>query len=282
MDDAGALSFALRTGRPNPKGWIRVNCPSCEQRTGKADRKRSLGFQVRSRYYHCFRCGVVGWANDVDTGYDAALFDDDEQVTALDPPDGFFALGDEPGLSAEACAPMRSYLVRRGVRRGLAQRTRIGACVTGRFRDRVVVPMFTDNGAWLWYVARSVLPNPTRKYLYPSGSRRGVIYNHPALFVETDEPVIVVEGAFDTFPFWPDACALLGDVTEEQVTALAAARRPLAIVLDGDAWEKGAALAMRLRMEGARAGAVQLPPRVDPDEVPPDELRAAARASLDA
>ena len=41
-------------------------------------------------------------------------------------------------------------------------------------------------------------------------------------------------------------------------------------------------LALRLRFEGARAGWIKLPPRIDPDEVDKAELLDAAQRSIDA
>jgi DNA primase len=108
------------------------------------------------------------------------------------------------------------------------------------------------------------------------------MFNHATLLKETDTPAIIVEGVFDAIAFWPDAVAVLGKPTPAQVYALASARRPIAVVLDGDAWEEGEMLALKLRFEGQRAGSVHLPPRVDPDEVDRDWLRAEARSSLGA
>jgi DNA primase len=105
--------------------------------------------------------------------------------------------------------------------------------------------------------------------------RGEVLYNHTALHVETERPVMVVEGVFDALALWPHAVAVLGKPSHFQVDALASAKRPVAIVLDGDAWQEGYALAMRLRLAGQRAGSVTLPPKTDPDEVDRAWLEAA-------
>jgi hypothetical protein len=145
-------------------------------------------------------------------------------------------------------------------------------------------------------VARLWAPSPDGlpKYLCARGSWRGQsIYNHAALLEQTDDPAIVVEGVIDAISVWPCGVALLGlsggtrdgagrvasrgMPTVEQVDALSLARRPLAVVLDGDAWEEGEATALQLRLLGARAGYVRLPPRTDPDEVPASWLLEEAR-----
>ena len=74
--------------------------------------------------------------------------------------------------------------------------------------------------------------------------------------------------------------ACLGKPNEAHLALLQEARRPVVVVLDGDAWEEGEALSLRLRFEGLRAGFVRLPPKTDPDEVSPALVWDWARASL--
>jgi DNA primase len=132
----------------------------------------------------------------------------------------------------------------------------------------VVVPILSPDGEWLGHVGRSWQKDAELPYLYGKGlQRRETLYNAAALNVQTDKPVMVVEGVLDALALWPDAVAVLGKPSEPQIWALADAARPVAVVLDGDAWSEGEALAMTLRLEGQRAGSVRLPPKTDPDEV---------------
>jgi DNA primase len=107
-----------------------------------------------------------------------------------------------------------------------------------------------------------------------------VLYNAQALSLETDVPVLVVEGTLDALAHWPDSVALLGKHGKAQVEWLLASRRPVCVVLDGDAWSEGEMLALRLSFAGVRAGSVRLEPKQDPDEVPKAELMRRALASL--
>jgi DNA primase len=90
----------------------------------------------------------------------------------------------------------------------------------------------------------------------------------------------VVEGVFDALALWPDAVAVLGKPSDQQVDALINAKRPVVIVLDGDAWLEGKWLAARLCLRGKRAGHIRLPPGVDPDEVDRKELEQQAMEAL--
>jgi len=270
---ADHIRAAIAGSPPSGTGWRRGHCPFCVERTGKADRRQSFGVHESGRYC-CFKCGVGGRVHG-----DSTTAGPMPAVVAheMDAPDGFTPLWSAAGAGAACLEPAREFLRRRGLPEATWAWAGIGACATGRYGGRVVVPIRADDGeTWLGWVARSWVRQAERPYLYPAGMARGeVLYNHRALLEEGDDPVIVVEGVLDALcpGCWPDGVALLGKVGGSQLEALQSSRRPVAVVLDGDAWEEGEMLAMRLRFGGQRAGAVRLPPKTDPDEVPVAWLR---------
>lgn len=265
--------------RTNHRGWARADCPFCLGRVGKDDRKACFGLNANNGKFHCFRCGIGGRLG----GFDEIEFDGavEDGPNAIVPPEGFEELAKPPLRGAMCAEPFLRVLRKRGVRDEMVAQLGIGACLEGVYRNRVVVPVKDDDGGWLWWVGRH-LWDKRAKYRYPSGNREHVLFNHAALLVETDVPALVVEGVFDSMALWPDGVAVLGKPSESQIAAFAAARRPVVTVLDGDAWEEGWALGMRLKYErhDGRAGSVRLPPKVDPDEVVLGELYAAAGRSL--
>jgi hypothetical protein len=273
------IARAATGRRPSTRGWVRLNCPACERRHGSPDRKASLGVHVFSGRWNCFRCHTRG---RFDTGIEwEEEAPSSEPTPPVDPPEGYYPIFDGPGRDALSFAFARQYVrEERGLSDEVAREAKIGACLTGKFARRVIIPVVDARGAWRWFIARDFCGTAFRPYLYPSGSRGGLLYNERALEVETDVPLLVVEGAFDALAHYPDAVAVLGKPTEDHVQKLIMARRPVVVVLDGDAWEEGDALALRLRVEGVTAGSLRLAPRVDPDEIETDELMAAARESL--
>lgn len=272
------------SARGSPTGWYRANCPFCETLLGKADRKACFAIRPDSGHYGCFRCGTKGRLRVA--GADDAPYEkpaQPEAIPQIQPPEDFTLLAEGPGLTADSLKPARKYLLKRGLTRELAAEARIGGCATGYYGGRVVVPVLSPEGEWWGWVARAWVKQAEVPYLYPRGMARGrTLYNHAALHVETDVPLLVVEGVFDALAYWPDAVAVLGKPSEDQFYALAAARRPVCVVLDGDAWDEGWTFAMKLRLEGQRAGAVRLGPRIDPDEVDKGWLRDEARRSVEA
>jgi DNA primase len=235
--------------------------------------------------YHCFRCGAVGKFDVSDALRERALQGDHSQAAqeVMGPPEGFYLLTEEPALSAKSLAGPRSYLRKRGITDQLQKDARIGVCIDGRFAGRVIIPVMGSEDTWLGYVGRVWAKSAWMPYLYPRGMLKGeIVYNHASLLVEEDKPVMIVEGVFDALALWPDAAAVLGKPSEPQIEAMLTAKRPVCVVLDGDAWEEAEMLALRLRFDGQRAGYVRLPPLTDPDEVPPDWLAEEARRSIEA
>jgi hypothetical protein len=257
---------------------------------GKNDHKASLGLNYPKCGYHCFRCSMSG---QLPPDYRSRLEGDDElQLLAVpieEPPkevercDGFQPIFVEPGWSAETFAWAREYMMgKRGLHPQACYEAGIGAVAYGRLAGRVVIPIHDYSDAqkpWRGWVAREALGRPTNMpYRYSKGmSRMGLLYNEPALYRTSDVPCFIVEGTIDALALWPDAVAVLGKPLDSQMEKFQLARRPLAVCLDGDAWETGLRLAWDLQHMGKRAGNIRLPPKLDPDEVDRAWLDAEAR-----
>lgn len=263
----------------NDAGWIRTNCPLCILTQGSEDKRFSFGLSATSGRFECYRCGERGRLSQSDLD----LADVQQRTVVVTPPtdepielpDEYLPLWCGDGETAWSTEEAREYLAGRGIGPGLIEAARIGACVTGRYQSRVVIPVLIEDVCRGW-VARAHW-DADRAYLYPMGMRRGsLLYNQAALYVETDTPCLVVEGIFDVFPYYPDAVACLGKPTAGQIAIMLGAKRPLVTVLDGDAWREGRALAQRLRFEGLRAASLRLPPRRDPATVLPSSLMQQA------
>lgn len=274
------LASLLSRARPSGTGWYRMDCPFCPSRVGKEDRKASLGYRRDTGVYHCFRCGIVGHLHGSDVGLPPEQPESVEPPEALSPPPGYLSLTG-PASTALVLEPARAFLLRRRVPEDVWADLGLGVCLDGKWAGRVIVPVRAADGTWVGYVGRDYTGRAQLPYLFPRGMRKGsLVYNEAALTEESEVPVLAVEGVFDAFAVWPDSVAFLGKPTEDQFDALVVARRPVVMVLDGDAHREGWKWTMRLRLEGQRAGAVRLPPCVDPDEVDPVALLHAAYDSL--
>jgi hypothetical protein len=237
---------------------------------------------VKMPLYHCFRCGSSGRVRGSDA--DEAWLAEPvarpavEDTEAGMPPEGYTPL-------LEAASPLfdaaKEYLHGRGLHEDVWQLAKIGACVYGRYAGRIIVPIFSTSGEWLGFSGRAWVKKAEVPYIYPNGMRRGeILYNHQALLDRWSSPIVVVEGVFDALALWPQAVAVLGKASQEQIEALAACDRPIAVCLDPDALREARAMVYQLRAAGKDAGFIELPPGLDPDEVDRDWLLAEATACL--
>jgi hypothetical protein len=265
-DDDQLVRQAIAQATSSTGGWWRSACPVCTIQYGKEDKRASLGFYPETGFYHCFRCEISGYLQGRFDQYAG----DDEQPAETPPielPEGFMHIATEPAISANATKEARTFLLGRGVDRRTWREARLGITLEGKQRNRIIVPVYHEHRLAGW-VGRVWEPNRWLPYVYPEGFKRGdVLWNSNALQIETDKPLLVVEGVFDGLPYWPDASACLGKPTRNQFDLLLEAKRPLAIALDGDAWELGRALSMRLKLKGRWAGFIRIPPKEDPNSV---------------
>lgn len=259
-----------------------MRCVFCLERTGKEDRRGSLGVNTENGFFHCFKCEAKGRLDGFSEDDD--FFDTPPVTNAAEValPAEFAKLYDREGLRSLSLNTARSYLAKRGLDPAVLRAAGVGACVEGRYAGRVVVPITNAEGRSVGFSARAWIKKHPVPYLYPPEmDRAAVIYNEAALRVETDLPVMIVEGVLDALALWPDAAAVLGKPSDWQVDRLVEAARPVAVVFDGDAWEEGWSFAQKLRLRGCRAGSVVLPAKADPDEVDREVLTQAARVAVE-
>ncbi len=284
MDREELVIDAYRNGRPGARNWIRANCPFCTTVIGKDDDDQSFGVQEGSGFYMCFKCETKGRLRKppdwfpMDIDYAEHL---DETEEEMDPPEEFVHLSHGDGLTHDFYYRARRHLYDRDLDDpALWADACIGVCMTGLYRDRVVVPIRNEPGAWLGWSARDFTGKQMPKYRYPPGMKRGsMLYEGHLLGVASAEPLLIVEGVFDALPYFGHAIATLGKPTDDHMDIIAQTKRSIAVCMDGDAWELGEEVARRLRLEGVTAGFVRLPPKADPGSMyqhDPDWLLEAA------
>jgi len=278
-------------------GWNRTACTICLTNDGKKDQKKSLNYNVRTGGYMCQRCGVHG---SLPQNYRNKIYEEDptdmrvREERAKLPPSvpaeagGYVPLFEEPGVGSMVFDWARNYLLDpkpkgRGLNPQSCFEAGIGAALEGKLAGRIIVPIpdYDDpDKPWRGWVSRDTTGRSERPYIYPKGMNRiGLLYNAPALSVYTDTPCFVVEGTLDAIYLWPDAVAVLGKPLESQIELLAKAARPLVVCLDGDAAKDlGLSLTWTLKhiAPGLEVENMRLGPKLDPDDIPLDEIRGDA------
>ena len=204
------------------------HCPRCEHH------KRKLSLNIDKNVFKCWVCDYKGkdiyrivkrfgdygqkqdwkaFTNTVDVeNFTTKLFDDLEykKSNKTDLPEGFTSLVNKrlPPTSLYAL----NYLTSRGLNKGDIARWKIGYCDEGKFAGRVIVPSFDSDGDVNYFIARSY-SREWPKYLNPQNVDKNIIFNE--LFLDFDEELILVEGAFDAVVAGPNAVQILGSTLRE-------------------------------------------------------------------
>ena len=129
-----------------------------------------------------------------------------------------------------------SYLNSRGLFKEDILKWRIGYCDRGEFKNRVCIPSFSEDGDLNYFVARTY-SDQFPKYKNPPISRN-IIFND--LYVDWDEPVVLVEGVFDAIKA-DNSIPILGSILNENSKLFQKIIKKNVIIyvaLDPDAKEK--------------------------------------------
>ena len=285
-----AVLAAIQGRRVSAKGKIRANCPVCPERVGKTDRDTSLVFYRASGFFKCFRCRVMGVVGAMSMGTAPVSYhkvSSKPKFEAAGGPPGFRLLDDD-AYRDWSFGDVIEYLEGRRITKVIVQAARIGVVIGGDWRlaGRVIIPHLKPDGTWWGYTARDYTGKRPKKFRFrfpDDMDSENNVFNEVCLSVETDVPVLAMEGVIDSLLYLPDATASQGIPKDSHYDKFKKAKRPVVFCLDGDAWRKARALAMRLRFDGRRSGYVRLPPKIDPNDtvIDPEELKQRAIKAIE-
>ena len=105
-----------------------------------------------------------------------------------------------------------------------------------RWFKRVIIPIYKENQL-IFYVGRDLTDKQQLKYLSPSYSKEKVLFGYDQLFIQTDDPLYIVEGWFDAWAI--NGIAILGnEISDAHATWLNRSQRRKVYIPDrlGDGW----------------------------------------------
>lgn len=128
-----------------------------------------------------------------------------------------------------------NYLRSRNITDDMIGKYNIGFCYNGLFQYRVIIPSYDEYDRVNYFIARSYLPKPKRKYINPEAEKEVLVWNEH--LINWDEPVYIVEGVFDSI-FLPNSIPMLGKKMSQKLFDLLYTKaKKIIIVLDPDAWD---------------------------------------------
>jgi 5S rRNA maturation endonuclease (ribonuclease M5) len=183
------------------------------------------------------------------------------------------------GFALQGIDTRHRYLTLRGISAATTQWFGVGMYQgAGFLTGRCVIPIRDEQGRLVAYAGRAV-DGQEPKYRFPAGFRKSqVLFNLDRASQTDNSNVIVVEGFFDALKVHqaghPGVVALMGATfSQRQSDLLLSHFASVTLMLDGDQPGRRAAevMAELLRLK-VRVHQVELPNRVQPDQLSPAEI----------
>ena len=224
------------------------HCPFCHHH------KKKLQVNLDSQQWHCWVCNSKGRSitsllrklnvdrRDLDRlhkiyGDEPAYSPTDEYVIKLQLPKEFKQLYFKPtNLFNPIYNNAIHYLKQRGIGETDIVKYNIGYCDSGLYNGRVIIPSYDSDGELNYFVARSFYEDETMKYKNPPVNRDVIVFeNH----INWNEPITLVEGAFDAFSVKRNVIPLLGKflLSKLKNKIFEKGVKEITIMLDSDAIE---------------------------------------------
>tara|TARA_A100001391_G_scaffold74680_1_gene48333 strand:- start:93 stop:1031 length:939 start_codon:yes stop_codon:yes gene_type:complete len=194
----------------------------------------------------------------------------EQEEQTIDLPPGFISLANRnlPYNSLYA----RNYLKSRGINKQDMIRWKIGYCTEGQYAGRIIIPSFNINGDCNYFTARTYMDD-WKKYFNPPISR-DIIFNH--LYLNFDEELCIVEGAFDAIVAGQNSVPLLGSTLREGSRLFQEIIKndtPIYLALDPDAEKKAMNLVNKLLEYDIEIYKVNIDPYSDVGEMTKQEFK---------
>jgi DNA primase len=224
------------------------HCPFCHHH------KKKLQVNLDTQQWHCWVCNSKGRSissllrklnvdkRDLDRlhkiyGDEPAYSPTEEYVIKLQLPKEFKQLHFKPsGLFNPIYNKAIHYLSQRGIKDSEIVKYNIGYCEDGLYGGRIIIPSYDESGELNYFIARSFYEDEKMKYKNPPVNRDVIVFENQ---INWNEPITLVEGAFDAFSVKRNVIPLLGKflLSKLKNKIFEKGVKEITIMLDSDAIE---------------------------------------------
>jgi DNA primase len=224
------------------------HCPFCHHH------KKKLQVNLDTQQWHCWVCNSKGRSiasllrklnvdrRDLDRlhkiyGDEPTYSPTEEYVIKLQLPKEFKQLYFKPsGLFNPIYTQAIHYLKQRGIKDSEIVKYNIGYCEDGLYGGRIIIPSYDESGELNYFIARSFYENEKMKYKNPPVNRDVIVFENQ---INWNEPITLVEGAFDAFSVKRNVIPLLGKflLSKLKNKIFEKGVKEITIILDSDAIE---------------------------------------------
>lgn len=276
----------------NESEQLQVNCPCCAEREGLSspDGKFNLEINTKRKQFKCWKCdspkfsGSLGrlirmYGSRIDYEvyksyagiYNGENFEEDFEPVLLKLPEEMILFSDMNILNPLHFEAYNYLINVRGLSRKYIIDKRFGFCVSGKYRNRIIIPSYDCYGNVNYFVARTYDPKMKKqKYMNPNVDKNKIIFNEG--IINWDFTVFLVEGGFDVTSLPSNTIPLLGkNISPVLFQKLNKMKPNVVILLDPDAYSSSVELYYTLHAIYVdceeRVRLVKLPTEDDVDEL---------------
>jgi DNA primase len=215
----GFLSSLLGDGQHTTKDNYIYHCPVCNHR------KKKLEIDVIKGFWHCWVCNRGGknfysllrWIKAADSRFDELRgilgvskrrqhLEESKEQHECELPQHYAPLWVINNKDFYWRAAI-NYLRSRNIYAADILKYRLGYCSQGPYAGMIIVPSYDRFGRLNYFTARAFMPNARDKFKNPPMSKDIVGFE---LMINWDEPIILVESAFDAMAIRRNAIPLFG------------------------------------------------------------------------
>ena len=247
----------------NESEQLQVNCPRCQERDGLLypDGKYNLEINTAKRVFRCWKCDEPKFSGSLGrliklygskTDYELyksyssiySEYDYNNEEKIYDKvylPKDFISFS-KMDVNNELHLEAYNYLILdRKISREKILKYRLGFCLDGKYKYRIIIPSFDINGDINYFVSRGYRKEIKPKYLNPKVDKSLFIFNEG--YINWDDTIYLVEGVFDMLSLPNNAIPLLGKTIFDLLFEKIKYHKPnIIILLDPDAFKSALSL----------------------------------------
>jgi DNA primase len=238
------------------------HCPFCHHH------KKKLQVNLETQQWHCWVCDAKGKRIQgllkklhVDShklkkvyeiyGDDYVVYsnDSEEEKIELRLPNEFKSLLETPKGINPTFRKVKYYADNRGITTEDIIRYNIGYCDSGLYNGRIIIPSYDSDNKLNYFIARSVFEDEPYKYKNPPVSKNVIMFENQ---INWNEPITIVEGAFDAMAVKRNAIPILGKFIPKKLMDSIYKKevKHINILLDKDAQQQALNYVVQLGNQG--------------------------------
>ncbi len=240
------LETVLGRSKKTSGNNVSFKCPCCNHY------KHKLEVDLSTQYWHCWVCNAKGRklyillkkANasqiqlqdlNKEVGTYIPIKESTEKASVMLPPE--FQLILNGNKNNPEFRNALTYLKNRGITREDIVRYNIGYCETGEYSGMIILPSYDKDGKLNFFTGRTYYKDATFKHKNPKVSKDVIGFE---LLINWNEPITIVEGAFDAIAAKRNAIPLFGKIVLDKLKSAIINNnvKTIYIALDKDAREK--------------------------------------------